>query len=477
MPGVGEKICSAVLLLGIIAPVVVSYARSFQRARSPLRPGNYSSGQGGALDQPLGRADLPSQLSSRPQKVSRSKTIAGGTVPPYTRSGGGRPGEGRGRAPRCGGGGLEAHLNGSWRVPSTDKQVRPGVEWPLIAHLGLVGPCSLRRNLTPVWDAGCDRKTGDGVNLLTETLGKRHIGIRQGLTSSRPPRSFQVRPNNDKTPLEKAFRARLKAKGVRVWWGMLTEMLSYELGKARVSVLKHYRWAPWDIGFVDDLGCDMIVMNIGIHYEPVEDKAGRMTLVEGIYGRAIESKPKKYRADVERMLEWAVNWTSARQGRLAIWRETLPQHFTFSDTGIFVGSKFKFGMNASNKAPVKCGPLKKRLRNGGEYNAEFYEVYRRMRVEGAPPGWLHTEDKPSSVEQFWRQYNWTTELAEEERRRQGRNRVKKAKIGVLPLWDMLADIPDIHPHNGDCSHWCYAPGVWDAIIERLGLVIKSEAVP
>eukprot|EP00756_Hemistasia_phaeocysticola_P019383 Hpha_TRINITY_DN15655_c3_g1::TRINITY_DN15655_c3_g1_i3::g.102044::m.102044 len=307
----------------------------------------------------------------------------------------------------------------------------------------------------------------------------QHLSRRHGLVVSVPYKT-PVRPSlfDLFADAKKEQREYLKSRGFRLWWGMMTHVTSFRFGRkggltSKVSFLKHQKWEPYDIRYFDDFGCDLIVMNMGLHYA-AKNLSGThgVTLEEGAAPH-VTGKPRRYIDDVEQLVEWAVNWTSFKPGRLVIYRDTLPQHFAFSDTGIY-------WMDEYRKGNVKCGPLKGRNKMGtGEYNAVFDEVYSKMEVKGCP-GLLRTHDRPSGVEEYWAKYNWTGELqAEAVRRRGHQTRSKVGRVGVLPLWEMFADLPDLHvkqisPPQHDCTHWCYVPGVWDAVLERLALTIEVE---
>ena len=78
----------------------------------------------------------------------------------------------------------------------------------------------------------------------------------------------------------------------------------------RFMYFKHYKWAPWLYDRMET--CDIIIMNHGLHYFPL-DKGSKST--------------KELFGDTTAAIMYLTNFTAHSDNRVAIWRSNLPQHF------------------------------------------------------------------------------------------------------------------------------------------------------
>ena len=78
----------------------------------------------------------------------------------------------------------------------------------------------------------------------------------------------------------------------------------------RFKYFKHYKWAPWLYDQMET--CDIIIMNHGLHYFPL-DEGGKAT--------------KELFGDTTAAIMYLANFTAHSKNRVAIWRSNLPQHF------------------------------------------------------------------------------------------------------------------------------------------------------
>ena len=83
----------------------------------------------------------------------------------------------------------------------------------------------------------------------------------------------------------------------------------------RFQYLKLYGWGPWLYEYMD--ACDVIIMNLSLHYIASGDFPGRT-------GHALYD-------DTQAAITYLTNFSAGTQNRIAIWRSSLPQHFDTHD--------------------------------------------------------------------------------------------------------------------------------------------------
>ena len=45
---------------------------------------------------------------------------------------------------------------------------------------------------------------------------------------------------------------------------------------------------------------------------------------------------------------------------------------------------------------------------------------------------------------------------------------------LLPLDGLFGRRPEMHPDDGDCTHYCWVPTLWHVVWEQLALVLEAE---
>ena len=239
----------------------------------------------------------------------------------------------------------------------------------------------------------------------------------------------------------------------------------HEIIETKFTYMKHYGWAPGDTSHLDD--CDIVITNLGLHYSaktgnltnPYSDPTPIPTLGDGILASIIH----------------LADFASSDTDKIAIWRSALPQHFDTMD-GHYMESARK---------DQKCTPLKPYSvgddRVIQQYNTIYNEKFAELReYPGVQSNQSLTCDAYESKVRVNRTrmdlptvYKYYIEkkccLKRLERLKQG-----DASVTATVLrWDLtdLFDVPFWHSSDGDCSHFCYIPALYEAAFERLDLLI------
>ena len=254
---------------------------------------------------------------------------------------------------------------------------------------------------------------------------------------------------------------------MRDWWGGLKDVMEFtaSLGKhksdkATVRFYKHYVWSPWDVSLMED--CDVLTYNIALHY------FGRTSAFEGRNHHAFVD-------DVRAAVDFLSNFSSSRSGRVAIWRETLPQHFR-TETGAYAGT---------GKPQLSgCAAIPDGVHGTQGFNNETLMVFAEMcncsrRVTGRENlenGTLclahectvdHTATNVSYESVFvWEAQSNRTHHGNHERSAL----TKSGRIYWWPLFDVF-DVPSWHKNDVDCSHFCFIPQLYEAGFSRLSDIL------
>lgn len=188
-----------------------------------------------------------------------------------------------------------------------------------------------------------------------------------------------------------------------------------------------------------------------------------------------------YQNDVTGFAELGVNLSATSHSsrrRVFIWRETLPVHFP--GTGAFPGKI----------ANYSCAPLPRgkpwhgwrqrhnfvadaamRGRVASTVREALVDNGAGVKCKDLPPHvYLYRANLSEGVMvRFWRRHNVTylprhaTHGAD-------------AVSGIVhwwPVWDLFSPFHMLHPSTKDCTHYCFVPTLWDAAIERLGLIFED----
>eukprot|EP00756_Hemistasia_phaeocysticola_P060076 Hpha_TRINITY_DN3734_c0_g1::TRINITY_DN3734_c0_g1_i1::g.23889::m.23889 len=331
---------------------------------------------------------------------------------------------------------LEDHLRGGWRrATEEDKELlftreekRVGGRMPLYAETPAWETCHLRegealkrlpepyvwdvpgspwskrpRGIDRLWEVAQGRRVcvaGDSVGYqLYKTLNalvtRAGYEAERVLTAVRP----DLLPGTRWKPAFKIAWDKLRSRGISTA-GLLTQIPEIRYappghsGK-RVSFkyIRFFLWKPSDIEFLED--CDVLVIGFDLHYQ-----LNLATPGSGMLSRKLDL----YRDDVRHALAWLVNWTRSVPGRVAVWKEALPQHFRHTPEGVYL---------FANRDRLGC--VHHQVKQSEQiYTREFLKVYNSLAEDScnvtAGRMLLIDPRKETAVQEFWKKYGYTAEL-------------------------------------------------------------------
>ena len=242
--------------------------------------------------------------------------------------------------------------------------------------------------------------------------------------------------------------------------------------------------------------CDILVINLSLHWRGDNGK-GKNPL--SYYPLAVEA------AGV-----YLSNFSN--NGKIAIYRETGPQHFPTPDGAYDVGMK---------NTVLPCRPIQANTTGTGVYNTIARAMFHRLSQSTAPlsqedagnespiakkqpqpigealhkafMGWTRPGGGPDpllytfhanqeagyleSLTRFWQKENdkGGAKYAGELAHLKAVPERTSGKVYWWPIYDIFDRFHDWHSNDHDCTHFCFTIGPFDAGIERLGLII-AEAV-
>eukprot|EP01062_Namystynia_karyoxenos_P063539 TRINITY_DN56347_c0_g1_i1.p1 TRINITY_DN56347_c0_g1~~TRINITY_DN56347_c0_g1_i1.p1 ORF type:complete len:547 (+),score=116.41 TRINITY_DN56347_c0_g1_i1:160-1641(+) len=350
-----------------------------------------------------------------------------------------------------------APLHG-WQVPGTQFPREPGLLRLLKAARGrrvcIVGDSVDAQFWTAVkqlaWRSGRDGAGGPRLRYYTSS------------TALRPAIDYRRGSEQE---------AEYKRKGIRRWWGGLFNLMhldvvdpSRRLRPTRFSYGKLYINQPFDMEFYEQ-HCDIISLALGMHYNH-----------DTFRGRG--GQHDNYTDAIKELTEWAVNFSAARpRTRIAIIREVSPKHLQSPGhrDNLFLPTE-----RSAEKLAVQPIP---RWQRRQRYNAATDAVFAAMAATCPQPSesaarWLHVDPLRSAVYKFWTTYGWADRTAAERRRHAERGGA--LVVGLVwrwRVWDLFVDHTEWHYNQWDSAHFCYIPTLWDAVFERLGLIVEDAATP
>lgn len=255
----------------------------------------------------------------------------------------------------------------------------------------------------------------------------------------------------------------------RRWWGGLKKIVGFSVSMGTEHIFvdfqfyKHYVWSPWDLELME--GCSVLVFNLALHY------VGSDTEMKGRNQHA-------YASDVQAVLYFLSNW-SRYPNRVAIWRESLPQHFKTKDGSWADTKDGSWGGRHDD-----CVPLTNHS-DRQPYNTiarrAFSELcscmdapsnYKRVQAsctvyscsinQTSPPpcSTLISPCTDYTLYNWWRENNYTSRAAS------SHAAMQTSKVVYWPVFDIF-DVPEWNQGGGDCSHFCYVPAMFSAAISRL----------
>jgi len=241
-----------------------------------------------------------------------------------------------------------------------------------------------------------------------------------------------------------------------------------------VTLIEQHRFQPWGLHYIEEAECDVLLMNLGFHYPPGKGE-----------GRKEDQRQKPplplHDPSVLGLVQWAVNWTQSGKDRVAIWRETTPQHWNHSANGLWVmdRSKDRYWSPLNEAGCMELNNPK----DGQMFNQNFNKILTGLTVPS--PGGDRARLKslrgrkiriqsPTEREKFWEAFKWREEMEQERQRKEARGgRAQEGIVYVLDLHQDLAGHPEWHMNKGDCTHFCFLPALWDFLFERLALHIAA----
>ena len=145
-------------------------------------------------------------------------------------------------------------------------------------------------------------------------------------------------------------------------------------------------------------------------------------------------------------------------------RSTLPQHF---DT---IDGHYERGTNCSLEQ-MKSSPDENMIQN---YNKAINDEF-SMLCDSQPQSCSRRLERMCTVNRTSMEYRTVYKFLVENNctkrleRFQGNSNV----TGKILQWNIadLFDVPLWHFSNNDCSHFCYIPPLYEAVFERLGLLL------
>ncbi|KAL7552226.1 hypothetical protein ACHAWF_016996, partial [Thalassiosira exigua] len=229
---------------------------------------------------------------------------------------------------------------------------------------------------------------------------------------------------------------------------------------AAIRYYKSYGWPPWNAAFMED--CHVLVLNLGLHYQHY----GNMTGLRWGW--------PSYADDFRAALTYLVDFVSSKEGRIAVWRSTLPQHF---DTPVGHYEEHRTcSLRPLNHPDRKIVQEYNRATERGfvemcdnpeEERTEDMGSHCDGRLRGRACAANVTSVAYRTVYRHLSEHNCTGRL--------GRYREMRANAtGRILRWDVadLFDVPRWHAGlGGDCSHFCYVPPLFEAAFERLELLL------
>ena len=242
--------------------------------------------------------------------------------------------------------------------------------------------------------------------------------------------------------------------------------------------------------------CDILSINLSLHWK-ADDGQG--------------DDPSSYEPfAIEGAATFLSNFSAS--GKVAIWRETTPQHFSSPD-GVY-GPDYKgavggcvarrdlrtegphntvaravFDRIAAGLPPLE-GDGKTKYRElakwggGAGYKSEWYKAIVDQRSLPPPPVRYvlpvnQTAPYRESLHTFWEEQTVNPIVSEFAGRYNGTLDALRERGGLVtsgsvyfwPVHDIFDRFHNWHVGGGDCSHFCFQIGPYDAAIERLALGI------
>ncbi|KAK3245042.1 hypothetical protein CYMTET_45371 [Cymbomonas tetramitiformis] len=330
------------------------------------------------------------------------------------------------------------------------------------------------RPSNPRWTSSVRRDTPTTVYLLNMLNTKNlcfvgdsvNMGIRDGLvhnikrlTFTHPHLGVEVTEQRWSIPINDTTQP----GGNRGWWGGMKDIPSWNVHlnssnvTVRITYFKHYVWSPWDVEFIFKEECDVILMNLGLHYTAGGNFMGRNN--HPLY------------EDTLAAAHFLSNF-SEDPNRISVFYSTLPQHFE-GKTGHY------------NRSGSQCTALGPEVLAEQGYNNVSRSAFRSVcrgeaaTRDGRPLLYRCTEfgnytasTKYQSVPSWWEINNYTGRLQAQARQGSDWNE-PGGYVYYLPVFDLF----DVHKwHNGDkdCSHFCFIPTLFEAFYDRLIFVLESN---
>jgi hypothetical protein len=202
--------------------------------------------------------------------------------------------------------------------------------------------------------------------------------------------------------------------------------------------------------------CDIIIYTLGIHYdargEMIGSRYGKNTFVDD------------FQAAVTSLADFSNN------GKIAIWRSILPQHFDSSD-----------GHFPHTEQDAECKPFQNDnvhvfgnhtpIQNFNKVASQEFARHCHLELEHScqPQHKCKmniTATNCRTVYKHLLENNLTVKADTMKKLYENNDGIV---TGNILHWDIadLFDVPDWHAGNSDCSHFCYIPALYEEAFRRL----------
>jgi hypothetical protein len=212
--------------------------------------------------------------------------------------------------------------------------------------------------------------------------------------------------------------------------------------------------------------CDIIIYTLGIHYD------ARGEMIAGHYGK------NKFADDFQAAITTLADLSN--NGKIAIWRSILPQHFDSSD-----------GHYPHSQTDAECKPLQNNDANIDVVdNRTIKKVIQNYNTAASQEFAKHCYLQHSCQLQHTCKMNITaTNCRTIYKHLVENNLTTKADImkqlhkdkdgmvtGNILHWDIadLFNVAKWHSDNNDCSHFCYVPALYEEAFRRLNWLLAEK---
>lgn len=233
-----------------------------------------------------------------------------------------------------------------------------------------------------------------------------------------------------------------------------TEVTINEIDSAAFQYIKFYGWSPMHLSFTDE--CSIVIANLGAHYNETTGKLSN----------ANSHLSKNYlHTDFPALVGWLLDFASVHPRRRVVWRSALPQHFDTRD-GHYRAESRRCAARPGGRA--RGAPVQR-------YNRAYDRLFDALCGPADPAGCPYkracaanrTDGGLASLHRYYVRSGCCAG------RRARLERAPRRAEGTILRWEVadLFDVAAWHADDGDCTHFCYVPSLYEAAFERLLLLL------